>query len=171
MSGRIDPAAVREAWDGAADAYVGSQAAGRDYYRYEFFGPAQAALCGDVAGARVLDVACGGGYFAREMARRGARVTGVDIAPRMIAHARRVESESPLGIAYDVCAAESLADAFAPGAFDVATCCVALQDMPDPAAALRAYREPRPSDDAVRARPELDDAARVPYYAMFDLAR
>src|SRR5512132_390308 len=95
---RFDPDSVQESWDLAADAYAAGQASGRDYYRYEFFGPAQVAICGDVRGLRLLDVGCGSGYFAREMAKLGARVTGIDISPRMIEHARQLESESPLGI-------------------------------------------------------------------------
>jgi len=82
--GSFDADSVRAAWDRAADAYTAGQAAGRDYYRTEFFGPAQVALCGDVHGLRLLDVGCGSGYFAREMARRGARVTAIDVSPRMI---------------------------------------------------------------------------------------
>ena len=73
---------------------------GEDYYRYEFFGPEHVELCGDVEGLEVLDLGCGTGYFAREMARRGARVTAVDLSPKMLAHARRLESEDPLGIRY-----------------------------------------------------------------------
>ena len=34
-----------------------------------------------LAGRRVLDVGCGGGLLAEGMARRGARVTGIDLAP------------------------------------------------------------------------------------------
>jgi 2-polyprenyl-3-methyl-5-hydroxy-6-metoxy-1,4-benzoquinol methylase len=36
---------------------------------------------GDVAGKRVLDVGCGNGVIARELARRGAIVTGIDYLP------------------------------------------------------------------------------------------
>jgi hypothetical protein len=36
---------------------------------------------------------------------------------------------------------------------------------------LRAFREPRPTDEALRARPELEDATKVPYYVIFDLVR
>jgi len=78
----FDARSARESWDRAAEAYAEGQASGRDYYRYEFLGPAQVAACGDVAGLRLLDVGCGSGYFAREMARRGARVSGLDISPR-----------------------------------------------------------------------------------------
>ena len=37
-------------------------------------------LLGEPAGLRVLDAACGHGRIARELARRGADVTGVDIS-------------------------------------------------------------------------------------------
>jgi len=36
----FDAEAVARAWNRAADAYAQGQAAGRDYYRYEFLGPA-----------------------------------------------------------------------------------------------------------------------------------
>ena len=68
---RFDVESVRASWDAAADVYAEGQASGRDCYRYEFFGPAQLALCGDVREMRVLDVGCGNGYFARELARCG----------------------------------------------------------------------------------------------------
>lgn len=143
MSGdsiRFDPAAIRASWDAAADGYTEGQATGRDYYRYEFFGPAQVALCGEVAGRRLIDVGCGNGYFAREMARRGARVTGVDLSPRMIEHALRIEAEEPLGIDYRVLDAAVLATVFPREDFDMATSCVALQDMPEIPSVLRAIR-------------------------------
>ena len=40
-------------------------------------------------GTSVLDVGCGVGRWSRGLARRGARVTGVDFSPTMIAEARR----------------------------------------------------------------------------------
>jgi len=40
-------------------------------------------------GTRVLEVGCGVGRWSRRMARRGARVTGIDLAPHMIEEARR----------------------------------------------------------------------------------
>lgn len=46
-------------------------------------------LLGSVAGKTVLDIGCGDGAFASELARNGATVTGVDAATAMIAAARR----------------------------------------------------------------------------------
>lgn len=43
---------------------------------------------GDLAGRRVLDVGCGTGVLAEALAKRGARVWGVDASPEMLARAR-----------------------------------------------------------------------------------
>ena len=45
-------------------------------------------------GARVLDVPCGNGRLSFELAKRGLRVTGVDISDEFIAEARS-QSEPP----------------------------------------------------------------------------
>ncbi len=46
------------------------------------------ALLGDVAGREVLDACCGEGFFSRVLAARGARVTGIDLSPRLVEMAR-----------------------------------------------------------------------------------
>ena len=52
--------------------------------------------------SRVLEIGCGTGAFARELvAKRGARLTAIDLAPRMIDVAR-VRTNANLGIDYRV---------------------------------------------------------------------
>lgn len=46
-------------------------------------------LLGPVQGPRILDVGCGDGVLAVALARRGARVTGLDADPRVLAATRR----------------------------------------------------------------------------------
>ena len=88
-------------------------------------------------GLRLLDVGCGSGYLARAMAERGANVTGIDISPRMIAIAERHEAEAPLGIGYRIADAADVTSYTRLGSFDMATSCMALQDMPNAAEVLR----------------------------------
>lgn len=45
-------------------------------------------LLGDITGQSILDAGCGEGYLVRVLAARGARVTGLDAAPRLIELAR-----------------------------------------------------------------------------------
>jgi ubiquinone/menaquinone biosynthesis C-methylase UbiE len=75
--------------------------------------------------------------MARELARRGARVTGVDIADRLLDLARRYEEAEPLGIHYLHDDAQSLA-ALPDARFDGAACNMALMNIPDMIAAFRA---------------------------------
>jgi ubiquinone/menaquinone biosynthesis C-methylase UbiE len=68
------------------------------------------------AGERVLDVATGTGNLAIPAARRGAFVTGVDIAPNLIEQARVNAEQEGLEITFDVGDAEELT--YSDGAFD-----------------------------------------------------
>jgi SAM-dependent methyltransferase len=57
---------------------------------------------GEVRGKKVLDLACGDGYYCRPLRRAGAaEVVGVDISERMIALARKDEQRDGLGIRYE----------------------------------------------------------------------
>jgi ubiquinone/menaquinone biosynthesis C-methylase UbiE len=50
-------------------------------------------LAGDVSGLQLLEVACGPGRVARELARRGAALTGLDISAVLLATARNRHAE------------------------------------------------------------------------------
>jgi 2-polyprenyl-6-hydroxyphenyl methylase/3-demethylubiquinone-9 3-methyltransferase len=81
----------------------------------------------------VLDVGCGGGLLTESLARAGAEVTGIDLAPGMIEVARLHAAESGLAIDYRVASAEELARE-SPGRFALVTCMEMLEHVPDPAA-------------------------------------
>lgn len=126
-------------WEDVADWYrqVGARRAGDLAARALY--PVLLRLLGPVEGRRVLDVGCGPGAFARLLAQRGARVVGVDLSPRMIEHARA--DAAAAGIPADRLRFE-VADALAPdglprGPFDAASFVLSLQNMEDPAPALR----------------------------------
>src|SRR4051794_21135251 len=66
-------------------------------------------LVGNLAGKAVIDLACGEGYYTRELRRGGAaRVVGVDLSQGMIALAEAEEAREPLGIEYRVGDARTL---------------------------------------------------------------
>ena len=88
-----------------------------------------------LAGSRVLDVGCGGGLLAESLARAGATVTAIDLAPAMIEVARRHAAAGGLAIEYRVAAAEELART-QPASFDVVTCMEMLEHVPQPAAMM-----------------------------------
>jgi 2-polyprenyl-6-hydroxyphenyl methylase/3-demethylubiquinone-9 3-methyltransferase len=87
-------------------------------------------------GARVLDVGCGGGLLSEALAREGAIVTGIDLAPAMIEVARLHAIEQQLSIDYRLASVETLLDSLV-SAFDAITCMEMLEHVPDPAATLR----------------------------------
>ena len=86
------------------------------------------------AGMRVLDVACGTGVLSRALTRAGARVTGLDLSPPMLAIARELSPEIEF--------IEASADAipFGDDEFDAATCQQGLQFFPNRQLALTQIR-------------------------------
>ncbi|MEO6078672.1 MAG: bifunctional 2-polyprenyl-6-hydroxyphenol methylase/3-demethylubiquinol 3-O-methyltransferase UbiG [Steroidobacteraceae bacterium] len=84
-------------------------------------------------GARVLDVGCGGGLLAEALTRKGAQVTGIDLAPAMIDTARLHAAESGLGIDYRVQDAAALANSL-DQRFDIVCCMEMLEHVADPQA-------------------------------------
>jgi 2-polyprenyl-6-hydroxyphenyl methylase/3-demethylubiquinone-9 3-methyltransferase len=107
------------------------------------------AQCTPLAQRRVLDVGCGGGLLAESLARHGAQVTAIDLAPSMIEVARLHAHESQLQIDYQIASAEQFAQNVDQSAsFDVITCMELIEHVPSPAALLAAMaRLLRPGGD------------------------
>ena len=91
-----------------------------------------------LGGATVLDVGCGGGLLAESLARVGAAVTAIDLAPSMIETARLHALESGLTIDYRIESAERLA-ARKSERFDVLTCMEMLEHVPDPSETVKVF--------------------------------
>jgi len=90
-----------------------------------------------LAGSSVLDVGCGGGILSEALAKAGANVTAIDLAPELIEIAKLHALESGATVDYKVQAVEALA-AERPGAFDAVTCMELLEHVPNPQAIIAA---------------------------------
>lgn len=88
-------------------------------------------LAGPVRGQRVLDLACGHGPVARDLARKGAaHVVGLDISTQLVKRARDAEQRVPWGITYEVGDAAD-PDVLAGSTFDVVVCNFGMSDIDD----------------------------------------
>jgi 2-polyprenyl-6-hydroxyphenyl methylase/3-demethylubiquinone-9 3-methyltransferase len=93
-----------------------------------------------IEGAQILDVGCGGGILAESLARKNGRVTGIDVAPRVLATAKLHLHESGLEVDYQVKTVEAQA-AETPGRFDIVTCMEMLEHVPDPASIIQSISD------------------------------
>ena len=87
-------------------------------------------------GLRVLDAGTGTGFFSILLARRGFRMTGIDLTPAMIGEAKRQAEAEALGIRFLVMDAQTLS--FPDGSFDAVVSRNLTWTLPEPE---RAYRE------------------------------
>lgn len=91
-------------------------------------------------GKQVLDIGCGGGILCEAMAKRGAIVTGIDLADEAIRAADAHRATSGLVIDYRLISTETLAKV-APGKYDIVTCLEMLEHVPDPASIISSASE------------------------------
>ena len=115
--------AKQTSWGGVAEWYE-DHLKGDDTYHAKVIAPNLMRLLEPRKGMQILDLACGEGYFARLIGKSGANVTGADIAPELIARAKKT---SP-GIEYHAVPAEQLSFAD-DSSFDAIVCVLALQNM------------------------------------------
>lgn len=125
---------VGRLWNENADGWTAMARDGADVCRDFVNTPAFLRMLPEVDGLGGLDVGCGEGHNTRLVARRGARMTGIDIAERFIRHARAAEADDPLGIDYRV--APGSETPFPDAHFDFAMATMSLMDMPDQEAVM-----------------------------------
>ena len=86
----------------------------------------------DIKDLKVVDIGCGGGILSEAMSKKGAFVTGVDMAEKALNVAKLHQIESKTTIDYRLSTAEELS-ASQKECFDVVTCLEMLEHVPQPA--------------------------------------
>lgn len=135
--GDFDNRAVIAAWAAATD-HLDDFGEEGDFTRQHLLNPAIFALLGPVDGRAILDASCGQGYLCRLLARRGARVTGVEPATPWYRTAVERERREPLGITYlqaDLSSFSAMDAGLEP--CDAVVANMMLMDIPEDAAAIR----------------------------------
>ena len=114
----------RASWDACADEYQRTHGAhiGQPEPRWGMWQlpESELAILGDVSGRDVLELGCGAAQWSIRLARRGARVTGLDNSARQLEHARAAAAAAGIDVVLVHANAEvvPLSDA----AFDVVFC-------------------------------------------------
>lgn len=91
-----------------------------------------------VAGKKVLDIGCGGGIFAEQLAKLGSTVTGIDLADDSLAVAKLHALEAGLkNVNYIKSSAEDFA-ADNTEQFEIVTCLEMLEHVPSPESIVKA---------------------------------
>lgn len=116
-------------WEANAETWTQLSRAGHDVYRDGQNTPAFLAMLPPVAGLLGLDIGCGEGENTRRVARLGAQMKAIDIAPTFVRHAKAMEEQEPLGIEYQL--GDGAALPFPEASFDFVTAFMSLMDMPD----------------------------------------
>ncbi len=121
-------------WGGVAKWYDGV-VNDNDSYQVKVILPNVTRIMGDaklsIRGKKVLDIACGQGYFAEKFAVVGAQVFGFDLGADLIKIAETNTLKNKLNIQYTVADAENYIDKVKEGNFDIAVCILALQNIAD----------------------------------------
>jgi ubiquinone/menaquinone biosynthesis C-methylase UbiE len=129
---RKEPAKDKKTSWGSVASWYDEMLGGKDTYQLKVVLPNLLRIL-PPAGKRIVDIACGQGFFSKMYADAGATVLGVDIAPELIAYAKKYESKN---LSFAVAPAEALAPAPS-NSFDGALIVLALQNIKDMPQALK----------------------------------
>jgi SAM-dependent methyltransferase len=121
---------LRQAWEENAAAWVEwARAPGHDSY-WRFHRDLFLEILPSPSG-RTLDLGCGEGRLARDLAALGHDVVGIDVVPAMVAAAREAAPEMELHVA------DAAALPFEDGSFGLVVAFMSLQDVDDLHGAIR----------------------------------
>ncbi len=104
-----------------------------DSYQVNVILPNILRLVGPEKGKKILDLACGQGFFSHALAAKGGQVTGVDVAPELIELARVHAGHSE---DFYVSSADNLR-MFKDKTYDAALCVLAIQNIEHMAQAFK----------------------------------
>lgn len=96
-----------------------------DSYQTKIILPGIIRLLGPIKDRKILDLACGQGFFSHALAKEGAKVTAVDISPELITIAKE---KAAGGEQFHVSAADNLS-LFENEKFDAVLCVLAIQNI------------------------------------------
>ena len=99
-------------------------------FRMFYIMPWTMELLGDVRGLSILDLGCGEGGYARELAKEGAKVTAIDCSEMAISYAISAAEEEKLNISHFVRNSNDLYG-IEDHSFDVVLCAMMMMDVED----------------------------------------
>lgn len=150
--GKVSNSKEDTSWHGVAEWYD-KHLKDEDTYHNKVVAPNLLRILGEIRGKNILDLACGTGYFALQMAQMDAKVTGVDagadlikIAKENVSREVKSNSKSPnLNIKYYTSAASDLG-MLSDNSQDIVLCSLAIQNIENvDAVAKEVARVLRPS--------------------------
>ena len=89
------PIPASTSWGKVAEWYDNYLETNKDSYQEKVIAPNLLRILGAQKGMRVIDVACGQGFFSRKIAREGAAVVGADISKELIEQAKARSKDIP----------------------------------------------------------------------------
>ena len=122
----------KTSWEPVAKWY-GQHMKEEDTFQSEVIFPGALRLLAPKRGGKYLDIACGEGSFVRAVANAGGEVTGFDLSSSLI---KQAEGKNIRGASFRVANAKDFARYFDAGAFDGASCNLALQNISELSAVL-----------------------------------
>ena len=125
----MDDKEVGKYWDDNAENWVKLARMGYDRCRDLINSPAFFKMLPDISNLKGLDIGCGEGHNTRIAAKKGGKMTAIDISEVFIKYANESEQKEPLGIKYEVANAIELP--YSENYFDFAIATMSLMDIPE----------------------------------------